>query len=126
MTEPPPFRINRGTALSWIAALENTVWQFDESQLSYLGKDGVTFGCSEGILARIAEPDPPFAWDGCSHLYDGQQFYLSDGMKKRLKVKGTIPEYLSFALAITGVKEMLAYFNQIEQPTSGTPIQKGD
>lgn len=110
MIGPLQYRINRGTALKWIQSMRSTEWLHDGAQLSYMGPDDVTYGSAEGVLAAIAEPNPSVAWDGVSHRYDGQQFFLSNGLKKRLKVKGTLPDFESFDKAIESAEEMLAHF----------------
>lgn len=103
---PIPFKINKGTALKFIKALEETDWIFDPCQLSFEA-GGKVYGSPEGILAKIAEPNPTLAWDGVSHLYDGEQFYLTDNLKKRLKFKGTIPETYNFVETAELVRYML-------------------
>jgi len=109
MIGPPQYRINRGTALKWIDAMANTEWKFDPAQLSFCW-DGEIYGSPEGILASIAEPNPALAWDGMSHLYDGEQFVLSNELRKRLKVKGTLPYFESFLDAKISIEYMLASF----------------
>lgn len=101
---PAPFRLNKGTALKFIKVLEETDWTFDPCQLSF-EVDGVTYGSPEGLLARIVEPSPKLAWDGLSHMYDGEQFYLTDNLKKRLKFRGSIPETYNF----NDVKRLVEY-----------------
>jgi hypothetical protein len=108
---PIQYRINRGTAIKWLYLLENPPWGFDSAQLSFVGTDEQTYGSPEGLLASIALPNPTIAWDGMSHLYDGEQFYLSVELRKRLKVKGTIPDFYSFSEAANSVKLMLSHFS---------------
>ena len=106
---PIQFRLNQGTAKKWRALLEGPPWQFDSAQLSFDGPDGKTYGSPEGLLARIACPEPDKAWDGVSHLYDGEQFYLSSGMAGRLKLRGTLPEFASFGAALWWLDQMAAH-----------------
>jgi hypothetical protein len=108
---PIQYRVNRGTALKWLSLLENPPWEFDCAQLSFVGRDGEVHGSPEGLLAAIACPNPTWAWDETSHLYDGEQFYLSAELRKRLKVKGAIPDFYSFTEAANSVKQMLSHFN---------------
>ena len=108
---PIQYRINRGTAIKWLALLENPPWKFDCAQLSFVGGDGGVYGSPEGLLAAIACPNPTWAWDETSHLYDGEQFCLSAELRKRLKVKGTIPDFSSWSEAAVSVKQMLSHFN---------------
>ena len=111
------FRLNRGTAKKWRQALLDTDWVFDPTQLSFMF-DGRVYGSPEGILARIVEPEPKFAWDGASHLYDKAQFYITHGMALSLKLKGTLPEFSSFADAIHAIDEMATHH--------GIEITEGD
>lgn len=105
---PPQFRLNQGTAKKWRALLATTDWRFDAGQLSFAaGKD--TYGSPEGLLASIAQPVPATAWDGASHLYDGSQFYITDAMKRRLKLRGTLPEFESFGHALWYLDQMAAH-----------------
>jgi len=108
---PMQYRVNRGTAIKWLALLENPPWEFDCAQLSFVGIDGEVHGSPEGLLAAIACPNPTWAWDETSHLYDGEQFYLSVELRKRLKVKGILPEFSSWSEAAISVKQMLSHFN---------------
>lgn len=109
MFGPPSYRINKGTCLKWIEMMENTNWCFDPAQLSFIIGAQI-YGSPEGILASLAEPEPKLAWDRVSHLYGDSQFKLTLDLCKRLKVKGSLPEFTSFEAAISDATLMLASF----------------
>lgn len=109
MYGPLQFKINRGTGLKWLDLMENTDWVFEGSQLSF-EFDGKTFGSPEGILASIVYgKEVTLSWDGSSHLYAGNQFYIDSEGLKRLKVKGKIPEFDSFEEAKSYLKDVLDF-----------------
>ena len=113
---PIQFRLNQGTAKLWRTLLINTGWKYDCGQLSFSGPEGV-FGSAEGLLASIAEPTPATAWDGVSHLYDGEQFFISVNLAKRLKLRGTLPDFKSFECALVCLDEMAAHHSlEIQGP----------
>lgn len=106
---PVQFRLNQGTAKKWRAALIETDWLFDPSQLSYSRPDGYVYGCQSGILAEIADQNPATGWDGHSRLYDGEQFYISTQSAKRLKLQGSLPDFEGFDDAVYWVDTMASH-----------------
>lgn len=129
MTElygPSQFRLNQGTAKKWRVLLRNTTDTFDSGQLSFTGPDGNVYSSPEGLMASIAEPNPAVAWDGVSLLYDGEQFFISQQLAKRLKLRGTLPDFKSFAHALFLLDHMAAHHDLDIKEENENDIEETD
>lgn len=79
--------MNRGSALKWITALQETDWEYEPSQLCFVVEDK-TYGSAHGVLANFLDPNGwDEAWDEVTRTWHGMQFVLDAKTMKRVKMK---------------------------------------
>ena len=83
--------MNRGTALKWVDCLEKTTHEFEPTQLMFKS-DNIIFASPCGILCEFIDKNYTLAWDKCSLIWKGQQFYLPECFRKKSKIKSNFDE----------------------------------
>ena len=101
--------MNRGSALKWIDALGAARAKFTTSQLSFVEPSDEIHYCPIGVLANFLAPnDWTLAWDKCSQLMHGQQFFLPSDLLQKVKAKTNLNAFTqchSFADAAKFVRD---------------------
>jgi len=103
---PQPFSINQGTATKLIARLGSGDFEEDSAQLGYEFQ-GQSFRNVEGVLCEVVNAPRSVAWDACSVLFHGAQFFAPQTVIAAAKIRGQFPDFLAYSRAITVLRAVL-------------------